>query len=160
MTTMDKIREAVDRLDSDPDTPEFQDMVRQLAESHHLGLRAYEQWLTKNAKDAEWLVDDACQHISPGDDQLPSICIAAYPILVETDRRGTSILVMLFPQGIEAPMAEYIYDTGTDILTRLRDTEGRLKTAFPETAESEKDWEKRANAMHANQKPLTPPAEK
>lgn len=126
MNTMDKIREAVDALDIvASEFPDVRDTVRKLTETHYLGLRALAAWLTESTNDPEAMLDYALRAFQStgerkGEDNIPSgICITHNPVNVDTDRRGSTILVMLFSGDDTAPFVEYIYDTETDELTRV-----------------------------------------
>lgn len=126
MTIMKEIGEAVDRLDLAGANEEFREDVQEIAEAHHLGRRALAQWLTESANETQWLADYALrefQGIGPGDDQPPGACLTAYPVYVQTERRGSTILVALMAgavgHSLEGTLAEYLYDRETDELTRV-----------------------------------------
>ncbi len=123
MTTMDKIREAVDALDIRSDID--REAVLEWAVARHLGLRAVAQGFTELANDAQLMADEAREellHTDASDTlRLPApeyTRVTAHPIRVQTDQRGSTILVMLFAGDNTVPMVEYIYDHGTGELTR------------------------------------------
>lgn len=113
MNTMDKIREAVNRLDHEPEN------TRERAETQHLGLRALAMFLIERADDTDQRVADAVddENQETGGCIIPAIIAKRYL----TSPSELIVIVLWVDLGDDFEiLAEYEYDPETDILTRIK----------------------------------------